>query len=475
MKILVVDDDPYVLALTSSILASGGYEVTEASTGKKALEAVARDRPDMVVLDVLLPDMNGFEVCKQIKSDPLLCSTLVALQSGVSTSSEAQTTGFDIGADGYIVKGIPNNELLARVRSLARIKETEDALKRAHDELDERVKARTTELAAANQRLVASEKALRERLRLETLLAELSARFVALASDQVDHEIEEALGRICESVGCDRSTLWQFSAGDLQAPLLLTHVCGSWEAPAPRGLEGRDLFPWTVQRALAGETVAVSTMAELPPEAASDRDTWRRYGTRSALVIPLSAGGGTMVGVISFALGREERGWPDTLVSYLQLVAQVFANALFRKYVDEAMQESEERLNLAVESAGIGLWSVNLVSRDLWNSESSFRLLGLDPGVDLTEEFFFSLVHPDDRERLRQIMVGSVLSETDVRVDYRVLLPDGTVRWLISRARPHFTSSGEPDRLAGVSMDFTERKQMEVKIREAAEEWQRTF
>ena len=102
--------------------------------------------------------MSGFEVCKQIKSDPALRRIFVAFHSGISTSSQAQTTGLDIGADGYIVKGIPANELIARVNSLLRIKKAEDALQQAHDELDQRVKERTAELLAANQRLVAVRK-----------------------------------------------------------------------------------------------------------------------------------------------------------------------------------------------------------------------------------------------------------------------------------------------------------------------------
>ena len=185
MKILVVDDDPHMLALTSAVLASGGYDVIEASTGKDALETVAKAHPDLVVLDVVLPDMSGFEVCKQIKSDPVLRSTFVALHSGLSTSSEAQTTGLDIGADGYIVKGIPNSELLARVNSLVRIKKAEDALQRANDELDQRVKERTAELAVANE-------ALAERLGFETILAEISGSFVNLPADRIDSEIEYA-------------------------------------------------------------------------------------------------------------------------------------------------------------------------------------------------------------------------------------------------------------------------------------------
>lgn len=129
IKILVVEDDPDLLALTSEVLSSAGYAVVEVATGKDALEAVKQARPGIVLLDVVLPDMSGLEVCKQIKADPGLRNILVVLLSGVSTSSEAKTMGLDLGADGYIVKPIPNKELLARVHSFVRIKEAEDILR----------------------------------------------------------------------------------------------------------------------------------------------------------------------------------------------------------------------------------------------------------------------------------------------------------------------------------------------------------
>ena len=226
---------------------------------------------------------------------------------------------------------------------------------------------------------------------------------------------------------------------------------------------------------MRGETVLVLKMGDLPPEAARDCDTWRQYGTKSILVVPLLAGGGTILGSLSFAYVRKERDWPEMVVRYLQILAQVFANALSRNRADEALRKSEERLNLAADAAEIGLWSRDLATNHLWNSEGSYRLLGLDKSVNLTDELFFSLVHPDDRERLRQIMTEAVVSGTDARAEYRIVRPDGAVRWLITRARPYYASSGEPDRLTGVSLDITERKLMEEKIQKAAEEWQGTF
>ncbi len=117
-----------LLSLTSEILRRAGYEVLVASTGKECLEAVRKHHPDLVLLDVVLPDMTGVQVCKQIKGDQQLRGTLVILISGVQVSSDYQADALNVGADGYIVKPISNKELLARVQAMERIKRAEEAL-----------------------------------------------------------------------------------------------------------------------------------------------------------------------------------------------------------------------------------------------------------------------------------------------------------------------------------------------------------
>ena len=101
----------------------------EASTGKEGLEKARAHRPDVVLLDVVLPDISGIEACRQIKEDQDLKDILVILASGVQTSSEDQASGLNLGADGFVVKNITNRELLARVQSMVRIKRAEEALK----------------------------------------------------------------------------------------------------------------------------------------------------------------------------------------------------------------------------------------------------------------------------------------------------------------------------------------------------------
>jgi DNA-binding response OmpR family regulator len=128
-KVLVSDDDPELLLLCATVLKRAGYEVFETNSGQACLNAAATYRPDLILLDVILPDMSGTEVCKQIKSDPALNGTFVVLVSGIRVSSELQADGLNTGADGYIIKPISNKELLARVQAVERIKRAEDALR----------------------------------------------------------------------------------------------------------------------------------------------------------------------------------------------------------------------------------------------------------------------------------------------------------------------------------------------------------
>jgi formate hydrogenlyase transcriptional activator len=189
-----------------------------------------------------------------------------------------------------------------------------------------------------------TEQALKERLKFETLLAELSAHFVNLPADLIDSEIGDAQRRICEHLGLDRSSLWQASERE-PGVLLLTHIHQPPEILTPPArVNGWDFFPWTVQKIVGGETVTISKMTDLPPEAASDRENFRAYGAKSGVYVPLSVGEGPAFGVLAFAVTREERSWPETVVMGFKLIAQVFANALARKRTDEQLKKQLEEI-----------------------------------------------------------------------------------------------------------------------------------
>ena len=129
VNILVVDDDPDIRFATARLLRNAGYPVTEAENGETALRRVRKTRPDLVLLDVMLPDKDGYEICRTIKADQSLKNTYVILLSGKKTGSDDQSEGLEIGADGYVARPVSNRELLARVQSMVRIIRAEATLK----------------------------------------------------------------------------------------------------------------------------------------------------------------------------------------------------------------------------------------------------------------------------------------------------------------------------------------------------------
>jgi two-component system cell cycle response regulator len=132
-RIVVVDDDPSLLFATARILKSAGYEVSTAAGGAEGLEKIREVRPDLVLLDVVMPDIDGRTVCRRIKSDPTLRGTYVILLSSMQTMSDQQAEGLESGADGYIARPVEKRELLARVESMLRIKQIQTDL--LHDPL----------------------------------------------------------------------------------------------------------------------------------------------------------------------------------------------------------------------------------------------------------------------------------------------------------------------------------------------------
>lgn len=121
IRILVVDDDPDILFATIRVLKKEGFDVISADAGNQSLEMVENDHPDLILLDVQLPDIQGTEVCEKIKGNLDHQKKYIMMLSGNKTSSDDQAEGLDSGADGYIARPISNRELVSRVNAMVRL------------------------------------------------------------------------------------------------------------------------------------------------------------------------------------------------------------------------------------------------------------------------------------------------------------------------------------------------------------------
>ena len=144
-RILVVDDTVSNVKLLADILGARGYAVSTAAAGPEALELMKREPPDLVLLDVMMPGMSGYDVCRTIRRDPATAMLPVVMVTALDPGQE-RVKGIEAGADDFLTKPIHQAELLARVRSLLRIKALHDQLTTLNRSLEQRVDEQGSQL-----------------------------------------------------------------------------------------------------------------------------------------------------------------------------------------------------------------------------------------------------------------------------------------------------------------------------------------
>ncbi|NIQ17781.1 MAG: response regulator, partial [Candidatus Aenigmarchaeota archaeon] len=119
-KILIVDDDPQAVDLLREILTAQNFRVISAGNGDEAIKKVREEKPDIVVLDVVLPGLDGFDVCRVLKQDKMTHSIPIIMLSGKAMETKDKVSGLEAGADDYLTKPFEAKELVARAKALLR-------------------------------------------------------------------------------------------------------------------------------------------------------------------------------------------------------------------------------------------------------------------------------------------------------------------------------------------------------------------
>ncbi|HTE71985.1 MAG TPA: response regulator [Actinomycetes bacterium] len=154
--VLVVDDLPQNVRLLDAVLTPRGFRVVGVSSGEEALASVHEQVPDIVLLDIVMPGLDGYEVCRRLRQDPLTAFLPVVMIT--ASGDQEKIAAIEAGADDFVTKPFDQAELLARVRSLVRVKRYHDTVERQkvelqgwNEELEQRVKAQVDELERVNR------------------------------------------------------------------------------------------------------------------------------------------------------------------------------------------------------------------------------------------------------------------------------------------------------------------------------------
>jgi DNA-binding response OmpR family regulator len=119
-RILVIDDDPTLLKLTQGVLTSNGFEVTAVNDAPNGLETAMKQKPDLIVLDVMMPIINGFNICRLLKSQKTHKHIPIILLTSRASQAD-QDIGSEVGANAYLAKPFKTEELLGKIRELLKV------------------------------------------------------------------------------------------------------------------------------------------------------------------------------------------------------------------------------------------------------------------------------------------------------------------------------------------------------------------
>lgn len=189
-SILIVDDIPVNLAVLVDYLTEVGFNVRIARTGETALQRVHYDAPDLILLDVLMPGIDGFETCRRLKADPATAAIPVIFMTSLA-SAEDKVHGFEVGAVDYVTKPLQQSEVLARITTHLRLQQMTQQLRQEHRQLEISSREEKTRLFAAVRQQQAHLRALTNKL------TEVQERERRQLARELHDELGQALTAIC--------------------------------------------------------------------------------------------------------------------------------------------------------------------------------------------------------------------------------------------------------------------------------------
>jgi signal transduction histidine kinase/DNA-binding response OmpR family regulator len=333
--ILIVDDTPDNLRLLSTVLQSRGYRVRKAINGPLALKGIEIAPPDLILLDVNMPQMNGYEVCEKLKADPQTSEIPVIFLSALDDVSD-KVKAFAVGAVDYITKPFQGEEVLARVKNQLTLRVLSKQLSEQNALLQQEIRDRQQ-----------AEKALIEsasRLRNQNIVLMELARNQVLNEGDLKAALKEITEATAHNIAIERVSVWLYDETGTKIQCL-----DLFERSLNQHGEGLELtaidYP-TYFQALSQEQLIAADDAHTDPRTREFSSSYLTpLGITSMLDAPISLGGQT-VGVLCNEQVGTSRPWTPEDQNFARSIADLVSLALEaqkRKRVEEALRKSEAR------------------------------------------------------------------------------------------------------------------------------------
>jgi len=427
--ILVVDDTTANLLLLTNLLTDHGYSVFPASDGELALEFVRWTLPDLILLDIRMPEMDGYEVCRRLKADERTCAVPVIFIS-ILEDERDKVKGFHAGGVDYITKPFQPDEVLARVRTHLRLRELAE-------NLEQMVMERTRELTIANDRL---QREIAERERAEESLRKREA-------------LLNATQRLAKIGGWD----WD-----------VEHQTAFWTDETFR-IHGFDAFAPQTFEPGSSEYIERSLACYDPDDrpivlAAFQRCV--RQGEPYDLELPITSADGRRKWIRTTAAAVREHGRIVKVIGNIMDITE-------RKKAEEALVKSESGYRRIVDTATEGIWVVGTDAMTTFVNSRMAEMVGWSAEEMVSRpltDFMFEEDVPDHLQKIENRRRG-----TSESYERRFRHKDGRTVWTHVSATPIFDDDNHFYGSFAMFADITERKRAEEAIRASEQELRALF
>lgn len=216
-----------------------------------------------------------------------------------------------------------------------------------------------------------------------------------------------------------------------------------------------------------GETVTICDVEASPFVDASNRPAFDAMGIRSAITVPLVKRD-RLIAVLSVQHAAP-REWTEAERRLVEEVAERTWSTVERAAAEASLRQSEERLRVAIEGAQLGTWDYDLQTLAGWWSPRTCEIFGIPYTGSIPPELRYSLVHPDDLERYLAEVDAAAFAGRPFSTEYRIVRPDGEIRWVVLRGVVTKDTAGEPARATGIALDTTDRNRAEADLARSRE------